>query len=150
MIKTNKGNLLDVTSGIIVHGCNAQGVMGSGIALAVKQKYPGAYEIYKSIYEANSLFLGDIAWYEVTHGKLFIANAVTQEKYGRDGKRYVNYAAIVQCFKEAISTAYSCRYDLHFPCIGAGLGGGDWYIIEQLINDCDPKDKVSKNLWVLE
>jgi len=36
MIKVNKGNLLDVTSGIIVHGCNAKSVMGSGVALAVK------------------------------------------------------------------------------------------------------------------
>lgn len=30
MIKEHKGDLLSVTEGIIVHGCNAQGVMGSG------------------------------------------------------------------------------------------------------------------------
>jgi hypothetical protein len=33
--------------------------------------------------------------------------------------------------------------------VGAGLGGGDWNIIEQLINDCDPEDTVTKICWVL-
>jgi O-acetyl-ADP-ribose deacetylase (regulator of RNase III) len=36
MIETRKGSLLDAT-GIIVHGCNCQGVMGSGVALAIKK-----------------------------------------------------------------------------------------------------------------
>ena len=29
----NKGNLLDVAEGIILHGCNAQGVMGSYLCI---------------------------------------------------------------------------------------------------------------------
>ena len=151
MIKVNKGNLLDVTSGIIVHGCNAQGVFGSGVALAVKQKYPIAYDDYRAEYEYshNKLFLGTCikSW---VADYLMIISAITQQYYGRDSKRYVNYAAIAECFKEAIDTANVYTLDLHFPLIGAGLGGGDWSIIEQLINDCDPYDKVSKNLWVLE
>ena len=32
MIEYRKGNLLDVTSGLIAHGVNCQGVMGSGVA----------------------------------------------------------------------------------------------------------------------
>lgn len=30
------GNILDVREGIIVHGCNLKGVMGSGLALQIK------------------------------------------------------------------------------------------------------------------
>jgi O-acetyl-ADP-ribose deacetylase (regulator of RNase III) len=30
------GDILDAQYGIIVHGCNAQGVMGSGTALHIK------------------------------------------------------------------------------------------------------------------
>lgn len=40
MIEYRKGNLLDITSGVIVHGCNMRGVMGSGVALAIRNKYP--------------------------------------------------------------------------------------------------------------
>jgi len=151
MIKYRKGNLLDVTEGIILHGCNAQGVMGSGVALAVKQKYPEAYYDYKLEYEQrqNRLYLGQIIWSTDLHNKpdLMLGNAIVQENYGRDKKRYVNYAALATVFTAAISKArcYSCT--LNFPKIGAGLGGGDWNIIEQIINDCDPKDEVTKICW---
>ncbi len=149
MIEYKKGNLLDVTEGIIIHGCNAQGVMGSGVALAVKEKYPTAYKDYVAEYEYRSkLDIGNTVKSWVSED-LMIINAITQDKYGRDNKRYVNYAAIVRCFDEAISYARAYQYDLHFPKIGAGLGGGDWNIIEQLINDCDPEDKVKKICWEL-
>lgn len=49
MIEYKKGNLLDVTKGIIMHGCNCQGVMGSGVALAVKRKYPLAFDRYSQM-----------------------------------------------------------------------------------------------------
>ena len=143
MIEYVKGDLMDVTGGIILHGCNAQGVMGSGVALAVKKRYPGAYQAYAE----TALYLGSTVWYDAedTHGvPLFIANCVTQGNYGKDGKRYVNYAAIAKCFTEVFSKAWCYSYPVYFPKIGAGLGGGDWNIIEQIINDCDPEDRIKK------
>lgn len=144
MIEYRKGNLLDVTEGIIVHGCNAQGVMGSGVALAIKNKYPEAYIAYLE----NTKFLGSCSKEWVTDDVLLI-NGITQQYYGKDGKRYVNYAAICEVFKEAIMQARVYSYSLNFPKIGAGLGGGDWNIIEQLINDCDPHNEVKKICWEL-
>lgn len=150
MIEYRKGNLLDVTEGVILHGCNAQGVMGSGVALAVRWKYPQAYDKYLSFLNTNDgEVLGDIVWVKVSD-TLCIANAITQQYYGRNNKRYVNYSALAKCFMEVIDTcAANYIKELHFPKIGAGLGGGDWNIIEQLINDCDPKDKVKKICWEL-
>lgn len=144
MIEYRKGNLLDVTEGVIVHGCNSQRVMGSGIALAIKQKYPEAYQAYME----GSMCLGSISRKWVM-GDLLIINGITQEFYGRNGKRYVNYAVICEVFKQAIFVACCHGYTLNFPKIGAGRGGGDWNIIEQLINDCDPEDKVHKVCWEL-
>lgn len=144
MIEYRKGNLLDVTEGIILHGCNAQGVMGSGVALAIKQRYPEAYKEYMD----DHVYLGSISCCWVTDD-LMIINGITQEYYGKDGKRYVNYKAICDVFTEAISKARMFYFVLNFPKIGAGLGGGDWGIIEQLIDDCDPDDKVKKVCWEL-
>lgn len=143
-IKYRKGNLLDVTEGIILHGCNAQRVMGSGVALAVKQKYPEAFRAYIE----GSQHLG-VCTKEWVGDELLIINGITQAFYGRDGKRYVNYSAICDVFKESIVTAHAYDYALHFPKIGAGLGGGDWEIIQELINDCDPENKVKKICWEL-
>lgn len=149
MIKVNYGDLLSVTNGIIIHGVNAQGVFGSGVALAIQKKYPKAYEEYKADYRFFNLVLGYNSKQWIRDNDFCIISAVTQKYYGRDGKRYVNYVAIAECFKEAVDYAKDYKLPLHFPKIGAGLGGGDWSIIEQIINDADPYDKVKKNLWIL-
>lgn len=118
--------------------------MGSGVALAVKTKYPQAYKAYLE----NNKYLGSTSKEWVTDDILLI-NGITQKFYGKDGKRYVNYSAICEVFNEAVMQARAYDYSLNFPKIGAGLGGGDWKIIEQLINDCDPEDRVKKICWVL-
>jgi O-acetyl-ADP-ribose deacetylase (regulator of RNase III) len=150
-IHYRKGNLLDVKSGIILHGCNAQGVMGSGVALSIRNKYPEVYNDYKpdNGYKSRMyLYLGGTikTWVDED---LLVISAITQQYYGNDGKRYVNYVALVKVFQEAVDTSLDYNYSLNFPKIGAGLGGGDWNIIEQLINDCDPEDKVEKICWEL-
>lgn len=156
MIEYRKGNLLDVTEGIIVHGCNARGVMGSGVAKAIRDKYPACYTLYNDEYASRGLLLGDIIWwcYDNDHKipvskLLYIANGITQEFYGKDGKRHVNYVAVGSVFKEVFRQAYACNLDVHFPKIGAGLGGGDWNIIEQIINDADNYNRVNKICWEL-
>lgn len=145
MIKYIEGDLLSVTQGVIIHGCNAQGVMGSGVALAIKNKYYGAFQLYNDHhrYVPGGLKLGDIVWAMPETG-LWIANAVTQDNFGRTGQRYVNYCAVAEVFKKAVDRCRELNCSLNFPAIGAGLGGGDWAIIEELINDADPNDSVEK------
>ncbi len=152
MIEYKKGDLLDVTEGVIVHGCNMKGVMGSGVALAIRNKYPECYRRYKSQLEAPifDLQLGDIIWWNDGRSNLFIANGLTQESFGRDPDvRYANYTAIANVFRMITITNQVFESDIHFPKIGAGLGNCDWNIIEQIINDSDPHDKYRKVCWVL-
>ncbi len=136
------GNLLSVTEGIIVHGCNAQGVMGSGVAAAVREQYPGAYEAYRALYEKakqaglKDLPLGRIAWFRVSESpKLAIANAITQRFYGRDSSvRYVSYEAIEEAFGRIAKVAREHDLQVHYPLIGAGLANGDWNTIADIID----------------
>lgn len=137
MITYKQGNLLDVTEGVIIHGCNAQGVMGSGVALAIKLKFPKAYDAYKRFETANGLRLASLSMCKVTNG-LYIANLVTQESYGRaSNKRYVSYGAIHLGF-EKIHESYPQGTAFHFPKIGAGLGNGKWSNISSLIEFACP------------
>jgi len=126
-----KGDLLNVTEGIIMHGCNAQGVMGSGVALAVRQKYPKVYEKYKQEIQLGLLGLGDTQFIKVAED-LFVCNAITQEFYGREKKLYVSYEAIRNAFQNVFNLS---AYDVNIPKIGAGLGGGDWERILQIIKE---------------
>lgn len=43
-IKFIEGNLLDSTTDIICHQVNCQGKMSSGVAKAIREKYPKVYD----------------------------------------------------------------------------------------------------------
>ncbi len=132
MIVYKKGNIVDAKEEIIVHGCNAQGVMGSGVAKAIRDKWPEAYESYRQEYLKNGLKLGSIIMHN--ESDVVIANCITQENYGRDGKKYVSYDAIHKCMAALFN--HCKEYDIKsiaMPKIGAGLGGGDWLRIEGII-----------------
>lgn len=136
IIHHDPSNIVRAREGIIVHGCNAQGVMGSGVAKQLRAKYPDIF--YRYCEHLNEHLdedvnpLGSVCFVPVTT-TLVIANAITQEFYGRDGKRYVSYDALRDCLK--IIAEYIV-YDtpIHIPyLIGAGLGGGDEQTILQII-----------------
>ena len=77
-IKVKLGDICSVNSGIIVHGCNAQGVMGSGVAKAIRLKYPQVFEDYKNFKNQFGLELGDyiptqiISVARIHNGKKFV------------------------------------------------------------------------------
>lgn len=154
-MKNVTGNLLSVQEGIIVHGCNAQGVMGSGVAAGVRAQYPGAYDAYRQAYDTakkeglECLQLGRVVWFTVSKDpKLAIANAITQKFYGRDPKvRYVDYEAIEQAFARIAKVAREHQLEVHYPLIGAGLANGDWGVISKIINQ--QLEGVSHTLWTL-
>lgn len=146
-IKYIKGSLLDTDAKIIVHGCNCQGVMGSGVAKQIKEKYPQAYNAYKNYEESVGLKLGYVIPAFCTGGR-WVLNCLTQEYYGRNvNKVYVDYNAISRCFREVASL---CNYFIGFnksykynliamPKIGCGLANGDWNIVSKIIEEelCD-------------
>lgn len=149
-----KGNLLD-HDGPIAHGVNCQGKMNSGVAKAIREKYPEHYRHYKSLINKGKLTEVGTAFCRPGHvldNTSKVTQAVwglaTQKFYGYDGKRYVNYSAIGRVFKflDTMYYMYPIKHVLGIPKIGAGLGGGDWSIIEQIINDATPKLEI----WVYE
>jgi Predicted phosphatase homologous to the C-terminal domain of histone macroH2A1 len=157
MIHSSYGNLFDKYSlsvnsdhlHIIVHGCNAQGRMGSGFAKELRERYPAAYEEYKKVHETEGLKLGSTVYY-LANQNLLIANAITQEFYGYDGEKYVSYDAIDTVFKDMndfIAETGRCT-NLHFPKIGADLGGGCWDVISEIIDH--RITNASKHLYILK
>ena len=134
---------------IIVHGCNAQGVMGSGMAKAVKARFPQAFNDYHEKYQeqGNQLYPGQIIISEVLPTR-YIINAITQKYYGTDkGHRYVDYDAVRECFELVRDFAEKNGVDtINYPMIGAGLGGGDWGVISGIIDDV--LDGLNHFVWV--
>jgi len=139
-IKSQIGNLMNVTAGHIVHGCNAQGVMGSGVALAVKRKFPGAFTAYLAQHNQGGLKLG-VAYPYHDNDELSIWNAITQDNFGY-GLRQVSYDAVETCFAQINEFIHADQEsvegmdhptEVHIPMIGAARGGGNWEIIREII-----------------
>ena len=140
-----KGDLFTSKDLLIAHGCNDCGVMGSGVAKTIKERFPAAYEGYKN---GDHHLLGHNIY--VNCDGVVIANCITQKGYGFAGdKRFVSYDAVDSCMSRLCN--YCIRYgikSISIPKIGAGLGGGDWAIIEKIIERAF-KD-VTVNIYVLD
>jgi O-acetyl-ADP-ribose deacetylase (regulator of RNase III) len=148
-IQTRHGDMLLLKRGILVHGCNAKGAMGAGIALAIKQRFPRAFQVYSETYDRAGLQLGTITHAEV-EPELIIVNAITQDDWRRPDKSAVlaDYGAIETAFGHVRSLALQHRLPVHFPLIGCGLAGGLWEEVAPRIERALGPD-IEKCLWLL-
>ena len=137
MVNYVKGNLLNSDCDYICHQVNCQGVMGSGIARQIRERWPEVYKSYRRFYEdavwSNSKLLGRIDIANIIDDKRKVINVFSQEFCGYDGKRYTSYDAFATAL-ETIKYRIPIGYTIGFPKnIGCGLGGGDWNVISALI-----------------
>ncbi len=132
MIKTINGDILNATEDIICHQVNCQGVMGSGLAKQIKQKYYEAYEKYKEYCERERNLLGNVCVAACKDGKI-IFHLFGQDKYGTN-KRHTNYEALDKALVNALHLAKSHGKTIALPYnLGCGLAGGDWDIVYGMI-----------------
>lgn len=152
-MKIINGNILDMTDGIIVHQVNCKGVMGAGLALQIKNKWPIVFKEYtehiKYRFERLKQHpLGSINGTSVSKS-LIIYNFYSQDNYGRNG-RQTNYEAFEKCligltkrFENSKITVGSIP--VYFPYgIGCGLAGGDWKVISKMIEKYFPQAIIVK------
>lgn len=143
MINYLKKDITTVDRGIIAHGCNAQGVMGSGVAKFLRDKYPQIFDKYNKICTVSKIknredqLLGTVDVVEVGP-ELYVANCFTQHLYGRADGRYADPAAILLSLQVVYQWAQANSLPVYLPKIGAGLGGLNWEadvepIVESLV-----------------
>lgn len=139
-MKIIKKDLLTVERGIIVHQVNCQGAMNSGVAKAIRDKWPEVYLEYLDVcnnYRNNKMkLLGEVSFVEV-EDNLIVANLFGQFSYGYDGKRYTSYGAYEKAlpFLE-IHAKNTYKLPLFFPYkIGSDRGGANFEFIKELISE---------------
>lgn len=117
----------------LIHGCNCQSTWGSGLAKQLKTAFPAAFEADKNDKRTKSQKIGDFSHCKI--GDLTIINAYTQFDYGTNYRR-AEYGSIKRAF-ECIFSYWPYLKDEKMATvkIGAGLGGGEWPIIEDIINE---------------
>lgn len=142
-MKVIKGDLIELAKqrkfDVIVHGSNCFFVMGAGIAKQIKQEFPEAYKADLETKKGDRSKLGRYSRAYNKEYNLIIINAYTQYGYwGSSGKVNADYKAIKEVFDKIYKTHNDKRIGI--PMIGAGLAGGDWNIIESIIDDINFND----------
>lgn len=128
MIKVVFGDLLKANEDIIAHQVNCQGVMGSGIAKQIREKYPHLYDSYfdfcQGVHPVELLGMCQVV--EVQDQR-HVANLFGQLNYGRSNQLYTNYGALENALKLLKWNAQARNLSIAIPHgIGCGLANGDW------------------------
>jgi len=138
MMKTIKGDLIELALkgefDVIIHGCNCFCTMGAGIAKTIKQVFPEAYQADLKTKKGEKTKLGEISFVkvEMENGKLIIVNGYTQYHWRGRGRK-ADYEAIRKVFAKVKKQFSGLR--IAYPALGAGLAGGDWKVISEIINE---------------
>lgn len=141
-LKIVRGDLLKLAQqnkfDLIIHGCNCFHAMSGGIAKKIQTEWPEAAALDDLTPKGDETKLGTYSSVDV-EGRIFldsrsinyefkIINAYTQFKPGAD----VNYDAIRDAL-HAIHIEFPPEVSIGIPRIGAGIAGGDWQKIEDII-----------------
>lgn len=128
MITFHTGNIFDSKADIIVHQVNCKGIMGSGIAAQIKERFPNVYGEYHRAYRLGTKKLGDCLIVPC-EGNVKIANLYGQDDYGKDGKRYTSYEALRKAMA-SLATLADYKETIAFPYrMSCDRGGGEWGVV---------------------
>jgi len=133
---------------IFCHQTNCRGVMGSGIAKKIVDKYP-VVQMRNKDYCKRKDILGTFLPVRVSQTRVCI-NLYGQDGYGRD-KQYTDYKALESALNMLSIVLQKVPQDwsIGFPYrVGCGLGGGDWQVIKPLIEVF--AGKVKQNVYIVK
>lgn len=134
MIRYIKGDLLSSTAEALVNTVNTVGVMGKGIALQFKNRFPQNYKIYKEACNNGSLTTGQVLVVkedDLLHQKTII-NFPTKAHWKSDSKyEYISSGLIA--LKAAIKE--NNIRSIAIPPLGCGNGGLDWSRVSIMIEE---------------
>lgn len=142
--KVIEGNLLDAKTDFIAHQVNCQGKMASGVAKAIRERYPAVYKHYMLMWDAHNRgmveppkLLGKAQYvpiynYDNLKQPYYCINMFAQDKYGYDGKQYTSLDAFRSCLEQI--NMWAKDKTVAFPWkIGCVRGGADWDVVLPMI-----------------
>lgn len=153
MIMNVKVNALDLKEGVIAHQVNCKGVMGAGIAKQIKEKFPTVFDGYKAFCDENNndkdLLLGNAQLIQI-NDDVYVCNLFGQNTYNAKTKQ-TNYLALSLALYKMLKQMENLGIkNVAIPHkIGCGLGGGDWTIVKNMIEEAF-KDHPNINCYICE
>jgi O-acetyl-ADP-ribose deacetylase (regulator of RNase III) len=147
MIRDTTGDLLGDSVEAIVNTVNTEGVMGKGIALQFKNRYPANYEAYRAACKRGEVQLGSMFVFDTgaLAGPRYIINFPTKGHWRSNSKLVdvqVGLGDLVRVIDELNIRSIAV------PPLGCGLGGLDWNEVRPMIvSALDPIVSLDTHLY---
>lgn len=128
MLSYLRGDLLSSPAQVQVNTVNVVGVMGKGIALQFKNKYPEMFKSYRQVCEKHLLDVGNL--YLWKSSKKWILMFPTKKHWKNPSK--VEY---IECGLKKFVDNYERLgiESIAFPKLGCGNGNLDWNIVKPIM-----------------
>lgn len=132
MIKFIKGNLLAANTEALVNTVNTVGVMGKGIALQFKERFPLNFKIYADACKKEELIIGKmlIVKEATLNGEKLIINFPTKTEWFKKSQ----YSFIEEGLKDLVKIIKEYKIkSIAIPPLGCGNGGLKWEKVRALM-----------------
>lgn len=130
MIEETAGDLFEADVETLVNAVNTVGVMGKGLALAFKRRFPDNFAAYRAACEAGELTPGRVHVFERRERPRWIVNLPTK-RHWREASRLEDIeSGLASLIREVEARA---MHSIAIPALGCGLGGLAWQDVRPLI-----------------
>ena len=125
----SNGDIFKSKCKAMVNPVNTKGVMGKGLALAFKNKYPAHFANYQRACKCGEMTIGKVLAYQEKDNHIIVCLA-TKEDW-RDNSKIEYISAGLDSLVNQIK-ALDIK-SIAIPKLGCGLGGLDWNKVRPLI-----------------
>lgn len=141
----NLGSLFETNAPAIGHGVNTRGLMGSGIAVLFKNKFPKMHEAYVRLCSENLFNPGETLVY-VPHEGPVVYNMASQEFPGADARLELLASSADMAAEHADSLGFE---RIAIPRIGCGIGGLKWEDVRPVLEGIEKLHDLEFEVWVM-
>jgi len=136
MIKFKSGDMFAKTPqgryDVYVNTVNCVGVMGKGVALEFKKRFPDMFEAYKGACSRGEVAPGRLHVWETPYEPTTTIVNLPTKRHWRDGSRYEDVESGLMALGEYLKTRGPINVALPPP--GCGNGGLDWNVVKEMVS----------------
>lgn len=132
MIRFTNGDLLQAPEEAIVNAVNTVGVMGKGLALQFKQRFPENFRAYAAACKAGDVRVGSmfVTRRDAPGERRWIINFPTKQRWQNSSKLEWIESGLIDLRR--VLAEEDIR-SVAIPRLGCGLGGLDWSTVRPLL-----------------
>lgn len=128
------GDIFVTNADILVNPVNCVGVMGAGLALQFKNRFPDNYRVYRNWCQSGDATIGKLCFYKTNNNQIII-NFPTKDHWRYKSKyEYIEKGLIT--LQKYVNNIYV--KSIAIPPLGCGLGGLEWDKVVKLIEQYPP------------